>query len=262
LIQIPSKTFVAGEYAVLEGSPSLVLGHAPFFRASLGTLSFHPESPAGFYLKKQRKNLQFDFFDPHQGKGGFGSSGAEFVSAYSLVHGKDSFDSSSAWQLWEEFPRTEGSGMDVLVQSFGAGKEAGLYSIDQKNRIIQKAPFLGISYSIFHTGKKLPTHEHLRSKMPPLDSVKKQLVRLLTSFGNREKFCTELNKLGDSLDQLGLLAPHSKAAVEDIRPLVLAAKGCGAMGSDVILVLYEDSFSAWSDWAIKHQLTKITEGKL
>ena len=264
MIQIPSKTFVAGEYAVLEGSPALVLGHAPFFHASLGEKSFHPDSPAGTYLKQQNKNLHFDFYDPHQGKGGFGGSGAEFVAAYSFVEGKNSFDSADAWKLWEAFPRSEGSGMDVLVQSFGAGKEAALYSIDQKNRIIQNAPSLGVSYTLFHTGKKLPTHEHLRTELPALDPVKKQLVRLLTSFGNRQKFCSELNNLGDCLDDLGLLAAHSKAAVQEIRSLpgIWAAKGCGAMGSDVILVLHDAGLSSWQEWAQKHQLSKTTEGTI
>lgn len=263
---------MAGEYAVLEGSPALVLGHAPFFRASLGERSFHPDSPAGLYLKKMGKNLAFDFFDPHLGKGGFGGSGAEYVAAYSILNGRESYDSKAAWNLWDEFPRSEGSGMDVLVQSFGAGKETGLYSIDQKNRIIQKTPILGAAYSLFHTGIKLPTHEHLRGELPALDSVKKQLVRLLISVGDLGKFCSELNKLGDCLDQLGLLAPHSKAAVAEVRALpgVMAAKGCGAMGSDVILVLHEEDFSSgngratdWpKEWAAKHQLTKITEGKI
>jgi mevalonate kinase len=93
LIRIPSKTFLAGEYLALCGGPSLVLNTPPVFELYCQVTDdtrlegIHPESPAGrFWADHQSSfaNLTLQFMDPHQGRGGFGASTAQFAMLYQL----------------------------------------------------------------------------------------------------------------------------------------------------------------------------------
>src|SRR5262249_7567087 len=92
-INLPSKTYLLGEYIVLEGAPCLILNTPPYFKAEFPSTvknDFHPKSPAGLLLEENAdffKNDTVEFFDPHEGKGGFGASGAQFIAAYAALHG-------------------------------------------------------------------------------------------------------------------------------------------------------------------------------
>ena len=57
-LEIPSKTFLIGEYLALKGTSSLILSSGPGFQVAVGegTSDFVPESPAGQFL--QKNNLQ------------------------------------------------------------------------------------------------------------------------------------------------------------------------------------------------------------
>ena len=57
---IPGKTFLVGEYAVLLGGAALGLATKPYFElteteADEAADEFHPDSPAGRYLKPENK---------------------------------------------------------------------------------------------------------------------------------------------------------------------------------------------------------------
>ena len=66
-----------------------------------------------------------------------------------------------------------------------------------------------------------------------------------TSFDqkNLKVFCQSLNYYYDLLDELGLSDQGVRESVLQVRsnPAVLAAKGCGAMGMDTVIVVGETS---------------------
>ena len=89
----PSKTFLTGEYAVLEEAPAVLINTSPRFCFSVtnnddNTVNtqqpFHKDSPAGQYLKNHphiNKQYNISCTDPHDHQGGFGLSSAEFNMA-------------------------------------------------------------------------------------------------------------------------------------------------------------------------------------
>ena len=87
-LSVPSKTFLLGEYVVIHGGPALVLTTEPRFtlyallQKTQRQIDIHSKSPAGKWIEQhadfyQQYHLQFN--DPHQSKGGFGASGAQFI---------------------------------------------------------------------------------------------------------------------------------------------------------------------------------------
>lgn len=254
LIQIPSKTFLLGEYAVLQKGPALVLAHGPYFSCAVGNQKFHPDSPAG----QLAPGLCVQWQDPHQGKGGFGGSGAEFVAAHALQTGKKTFSPEEAFSLREKY-EAPGSGVDILVQAFGAGKDPMVVSVNQESHSLEQMPLLGIQARIFHTGKKLLTHENLRGPFPPLSQLAPIIQKATEALRRQDaaSFCAELMRYSQTLRQAGLLASHSAEACEKAPKSALALKGCGAMGSDVILLLQEAGEKSPRDWAENHSLVEV-----
>lgn len=257
--EIPSKTFVIGEYLAINGTASMVLATEPSFYVKITKdklYGFHSDSPAGQLKKKYSLNDSgYSFFDPHEGRGGFGRSTAEYLSVY-LNHwlrenGESHFTESILSHLEDfvgEYQSLCGndykpSGADLVAQVCG-----GLCWYDGMNFVAEKLPwpFPGYDIYIFHTGKKLATHEHLSDlKDQPLRPLIPILVAARTSLDqeNLRVFCESLNFYYDSLNELGLSDKAIYKNVETLRqaPEVLAAKGCGAMGVDTVLVIGEKS---------------------
>jgi mevalonate kinase len=68
-------------------------------------------------------------------------------------------------------------------------------------------------------------------------------------FHQIDSFLEGLQSFTDLLKQGGFVAPHTHSILEKIqKESILAAKGCGAMGADVIFVVFE-----------KHQKTKLLD---
>ncbi|MEM7647409.1 MAG: hypothetical protein AAF203_10900 [Pseudomonadota bacterium] len=255
--EIPSKTFVIGEYLAINGTASLILASEPFFYVKViqdKLFGFHPDSPAG-NLKKQLKmdGVGFSFFDPHQGRGGFGRSTAEYLSVF-LAHwlqenGEEDWNDKILSQLEDVVPQYQKScggdykpsGADLVAQLCG-----GLCWYDGMNYLAESLswPFPGYDMFIFHTGKKLATHEHLadlkEKNLRPLIPI---LLAARTSLDqkNLKVFCESLNYYYDCLNEMSLSDPGIYKTVLDLRenPEVLAAKGCGAMGVDTVLIIAE-----------------------
>lgn len=266
-LKFPSKTFLLGEYAILSGCPALLLTHAPFFEVTLGDWpevhSFHPESPAGKWVKENPIDRTVSFHDPHGGAGGYGASGAEFLAAWFAprkVPESEDERAAVAWGAWEDSRAFPGSGADVLVQAYGVNlEEPSLLAVDLNERTLERLPpKLGCTLSLFHTGKKAETHKQLDSLPPlPMGDLYRLVLegtKALTN-GDADAFAQSLNDYGAALDKVGLLAPHSKEALSALpKEGVLAAKGCGAMGSDVLLVLHRNA--ALGDWARANSLAE------
>ena len=294
--EIPSKTFVIGEYLALGGTASMVLATEPCFIVRTTrdlSKNFHSHSPGGCLYKSLKQKVGYSLEDPHKGFGGFGRSTAEYLSVF--VHdlilkrsvsqpnqiscnplkeksGPVKTEPYDRWGIREfilnnlqEFVstykehcivhqpgalkesqhRTSGllgykpSGADLVAQVCG-----GLCWYDGMNFSCQNLtwPFPGYEIFIFTTGYKQKTHEHLgnlenknlKILIPALLSARASLEQ-----ANLKTFCESLNDYYDILGGLGLSDYKVRTGINHLRkqPEVLAAKGCGAMGVDTVLVV-------------------------
>jgi mevalonate kinase len=258
-LSVAGKTFLAGEYLALTGGPALILSTEPRFRLQVsrsnhGQNPFHPDSPAGrLWLEDSEFFSQYalKFIDPYQ-IGGFGASSAQFALLHAFRQLKEEvfgeaerfFDWHQMLQDYRRLGKTEGhapSGADIVGVSAG-----GITWFDRNNGKLQTFawPFQEIDFFVAHTGKKLATHEHLKTlpefSVEGFESAMGELQQGLIHL-NFEKFLNGLRRYRSLLSEKGWVAPHTaeKLRVLDQEDKILFAKGCGAMGSDVILVFCE-----------------------
>lgn len=248
---IPAKTFLLGEYAALLGGPAIVLTTLPCFEVALsnkpGLQGIHPDSPAGRWWIQQgydQQGIQWD--DPYQGCGGLGASSAQFLGVYwasmylqkSPVNQEDMLDAylQCAWQGQGLPP----SGYDVLAQSL-----QGCVYIhkQQKHCEVLKWPFDDLAFLLLHTGKKLATHQHLQTIELPdqINPLVEIVASAKTAFARADSqgLIDAVNAYHQQLAQLNWVGDHSLQHIDFFKqhPDVLAVKGCGAMGADVLLLL-------------------------
>lgn len=266
----PSKTFLLGEYAVLGGGPALVLAHAPLFQGSFGA-GAEPAFPSGSPAYRLAQSLSLDparftFLDPHQKRGGFGASGAEFLTVAKL-HPQAPEGQAFAWFARELYfaHGGSGSGVDLLVQGFG---KLGPVLVRLEEKQLELLPAtLGAELILFHTGLKLPTHEHLRSLSPSaMLRFAPEVERAQAALRQQDlaSFASALRAFAQGLAESGFVAPHTAAALRPLQGMegVLAAKGCGAMGSDVILVLGQGAIPGLAGWAKAHSLVEVARAAI
>lgn len=253
----PSKTFLTGEYAVLVGGPALVLNTQPRFefRAKSGgsglVKGIPTGSPAMGWLKQRNPIWQawdLEFVDPHEGRGGFGASGAQFLFAHSFTTFLQSsveraargLNVADVWNDYQVLTKNTGSGADILSQA--SGNVALVQTQPQLMAQPISWPFQDLAFTVFRTSLKVPTHLHLgevdRTKLHPLIKPATECVEAATS-GASQPFVKAFKEFGSALIALGL---QTEATVEHIRKFekqswCLGAKGCGAMGADTILIL-------------------------
>ncbi len=274
----PAKTFLVGEYIALQGGPAIVLTTTPCFEVSLtntpGLHGIHPESPAGQWWLKQNIHTQgLSWYDPYQGKGGLGASGAQFLGAYMasqfLLLGEKQTSHFSVTpqvlsaksiapvnkpqdvdhyqqilnhylQIAGKQGRTSPSGYDVLAQCV-----KGCALIHQQQAVYQSTawPFADLAFILLRTGTKVPTHEHLSTF---------DLQEQLTDLTLTASMAYHAWKMADSAQLIAAVRTYHEQlknrhwvvdkTLKHIETLdtwlkPLAIKGCGAMGADVILLL-------------------------
>lgn len=258
-LSVPSKTFLAGEYLALVGGPALLLATQPKFLLNVksaegGTNPFHQNSPAGlFYQKHQSYFSQFDlkFSDPYEGIGGFGASSAQFVLLHGLWQLRESksfesqhhFDWHSMLTDYRSFHTGEGfppSGADVVAQALG-----GLTFFQRRTGHVQSFawPFDN-EILLFHTGHKVSTHEHLKNLQNiPEDEMTEFVLTLQTALQTVDfkKFVQALDGFAKALETQGWALKRTLDIVAKLRETegVHTAKGCGALGADVVMVIVD-----------------------
>ncbi len=267
ILSVPGKTFLLGEYVALDGGPCLLLSTSPRFQfivhprvADRGPLPFHPLSPAGLYFTRHEEDLkpwQFEFRDPYIGKGGLGASSAQFAMLYAFHHGWE-------WRSVRDFPwdsllkdyrscawSGEGllpSGADVVSQLTG-----GVTWFDGRSLQVEMLawPFPAMSFTIIRTGHKVATHEHLKTggALAPHSVLRTIVFEARKAFGSGDqaRLMEAVNAYSLALRQSGLTATATTDLLDQMRDnheLFWAAKGCGAMGADVILTLHSSDRSA------------------
>ncbi|MBX3022440.1 MAG: hypothetical protein KF799_12270 [Bdellovibrionales bacterium] len=255
-LSAPSKTFLAGEYAVLAKAPALILNTGPRFelrvRAGHGEVTgLHPESPAGQWLEQRRPLLEkyaLQFHDPHSGAGGLGASGAQFLLVHTLTtYLQSSFektmsgpDLKDVWKDHDVLSRGRGSGADLLAQATGRVSVVDMATLSAR---AEEWPYPELGWVVVRTQQKIPTHEHLqtldRAAISLLSPLAAQCVQAFASAPS-EVFLGHVKDFTARLSELGLQAAHAQTLVKHLEneDWCLAAKGCGALGADTVLAFY------------------------
>lgn len=268
-LSAPSKTFLAGEYAVLRGATALVLNTSPRFelqiRPGSGQITGIPSgSPAGLWLQQRQPLIErydLHFHDPHEGRGGFGASGAQFLLVHSFTtflqsafsHLIEGVQLADLWQDQNVLSKGKGSGADVLAQTVGG---VARVNANLREAIALSWPYPDLGFSIVRTQNKVATHEHLADIVEAqLDQLKVPADACVEAFGRRsaEDFVDALKIFAQTLNQLSLQTPTSREMCNHLlsQKWCLAAKGCGALGADTILFIYKkESQSSVTDFLV------------
>lgn len=246
---IPAKTFLLGEYAAIAGAPAILLTTSPCFEISLSHTALqgiHHESPAGrWWIQQGHTSVGLQWSDPYQGIGGMGASSAQFIGAYlasrylqeKLPNRRDMLDAYLQCASHEH--GLGPSGYDVLTQSL-----RGCIYISRQQNIYETYawPFKDIAFLLLHTGQKLATHQHLQTLTLPSIHQLSIIVEMAKSAFERVdslRLVEAVNNYHQQLTHMNLVAEHSLKHIASLRknPDVLAIKGCGALGADVLLLL-------------------------
>jgi mevalonate kinase len=259
---VPAKTFLLGEYVVTKGGPALLLSTAPRFVLNVSQQKdaasdvykiIHPESPGGKLIGRHSdfyRQFNLSFVDPYQGAGGLGASSAQFALLFAmLMQVKDITPAflDNALNTYKEVAwdqtGTAPSGADVIAQFTG-----GLCFYHRDKNIVESLvwPFPALDFCLIHTGNKMATHTYLR-ELADVDTGNMSEVAENACSGlknaNAPLFIKSVNQYAE------LLKSRHWVTQILLQQGVLAAKGCGAMGADIIFVVLEstvrDNFSAW-----------------
>lgn len=246
---IPAKTFLLGEYAALAEESAIILTTNPYFELTLGNqkeFEIHPQSPAGIWWQKENCLDQgLVWQDPYNGIGGLGASSAQFLASY-LVSCALKNTSANLHSMLEAYYQVawsgtglRPSGYDVIAQS-----QNGCVFINKQQKLISRYDwvFQDLSFFLIHTGIKLATHQHLQeTTLPQVQELSMIVDAAHDAFQNKnsQQLVRSINDYHQKLLHLNLVASHSEHFIKQFKnhPEVLAIKGCGALGSDVLLII-------------------------
>jgi mevalonate kinase len=248
--QIPAKTFLLGEYAAVSHQSAVLLTTTPYFELTLrpepGLIGIHAQSPAGLWWNKHHFSQGLAWRDPYEGLGGLGASSAQFLGAYqaSCALQDEEFNQDALLEAYELCAFSglglKPSGYDVLAQS-----QADCVFINRKHQVLESSPwpFEDLAFILMHTGHKLATHLHLQeTKLPEEISYLSELADqgwLALQQKQSARLVECVNAYHNALKSTGHVAPNTLRLIDALSdvPEILAIKGCGAMGSDVLLAL-------------------------
>ena len=261
VLSVPGKTFLAGEYLALNGGPAILVATAPKFELRVRngggfTPGIHKDSPAGKLIRKHAPFFnQFDleFMDPHLGRGGWGASTAQFLACYALLQWQKSavldderyFDTHKMVNTYRDLA-WNGKGLPPSGADLVGQLKGGITYFDRKRGQISKLKwnFIDLEFFLVSTGQKVPTHEHLASLGSiSTDTLEMHLKLIQEGFqtGSKVTFIAGLNGYADELKRQNWVYPKTQELIDQFRsiPGVLSAKGCGALGADVVLAVVE-----------------------
>ena len=259
------KVFIVGEYACIEGAPSLVGTVGPEFsleairNSATPRHPFAEQSPAGLYLSKHLSALsdvQLKWNDPYANPIGVGSSSAQFILSLAAVAALEDKPLPTAEEVlalyWQTVGTSQGlrpSGVDVVAQFTGGPAVV----CNEPFSTRKLSPWKGDgAFMLAYTGSKAKTHEHLMSLQArgfpnSFASCLRELERLtLQAIEAWEKSRAEA--LGDvmtsyqqELTKAGLASAEFTTRLNDIQnwPGVWGCKGTGAQGGDCVLLLID-----------------------
>lgn len=287
-LSVPSKTFLFGEYITLNGGAALILNTEPRFSLTARAhandqLIFHgiaTESPAGKFLNHFKVELQgyeFTFQDPYHGAGGFGASSAQFALALIARDIIVAYDPQYPWEgsfapaevintyrqfAWDQ-QGLPPSGADVIAQLCG---DVTYYHPQQHKLVAWDWPFADLEFHLIRTGNKIATHQHLKqlssTDYPELEKIALAGVQAFET-KQSQAFSNAIQQYGACMQAQNLVTETTLTLLKRItsQSQVIAAKGCGALGADVILALTPLQESVvFSQWLTSQQLELVAKG--
>lgn len=275
VLSIPGKSFLAGEYLALNGGPAILLATAPKFelrvrKGSGWSPGIHKDSPAGKLIQKHAayfNQFDLDFYDPHLGRGGWGASTAQFLGCYALlewqeaasIEGEKYFDTHKLLSAYKDLA-WDGTGLPPSGADIVGQLRGGLTYFDKKQgQITQlKWNFDDLEFFLIPTGYKVATHEHLKSlNIVATENLEVPLRKILEGLQahNKELFVQGINAYAAELEMQKWVYSKTHELLQHYRsiPGVLAAKGCGALGADVILAVVEKEKSTMFEALLKNE---------
>lgn len=280
-LTVPSKTFLLGEYLALYGGEVLIVTTQSKFSMQVSKAITPKISGIGANSPAQRfinqcftalQPLQIVFKDPYQGRGGLGASSAQYLLSYALHHyltqknllsplTHNIGDLISCYQSHnEENLILPPSGADLIAQLMGQicyyHKKTGQFKT-------YNWPFTELGFYLLKTNFKIATYKHLQTlKSFPHQPFEICMKAAMDAFkdSDAKKFSAKVNDYAQLLEDEGFVTNSTSRLLNTIRSKsgVIAAKGCGAMGADVILVLCKNKCRhIVTTWASEHGLTLI-----
>lgn len=248
-LSFPSKTFLIGEYAVLNSSPAVLVNTLPRFEFNIHFNSsscrhpFHKDSCSARWIKINQKlfsNISISCFDPHQGQGGCGLSGAEFNCVYFI---KNKVKNVQLLNMWKEYNllKTGSSGADIVSQWVGNVCLFNPYPFSVRSLTW---PFKNLSFALIRTGQKLKTWKYLKNlkknSFPDLNMWARQAFQAVES-SDEESFIRAIKEYAVALDKNGLVMEPTQYFLEKLKKNkdIVTAKGCGAMGAEVVVLFFQ-----------------------
>lgn len=272
----PSFTLCVEPRFALEVRKKNASGEAPLFKVDSGISPESPAGKWILHHHEFFRDLDLRFVDPYQGRGGFGASSAQFLLVYFLKTDFVSLSNGllielSVDRLLAAYRHYSGnmtdptntttnnttnttntnnttnnrqggwlpSGADLLAQMRG-GFVYGASARGALDRLTW--PFDHLEFVAWATGNKIATHEHLKNlgdfSEAPLERVINSLEKGIRA-GDQALFLEAFCAWGKELEALNLVHAKTLEMLQTLKsdPRVLGAKGCGALGADVILVL-------------------------
>ncbi|OFZ15620.1 MAG: hypothetical protein A2Z20_10040 [Bdellovibrionales bacterium RBG_16_40_8] len=211
-----------------------------------------PDSPAGQWIRQNKlacAHADLEFTDPHLGRGGFGASSAQYLLTNIAVQvlknpdQKENLKIESIWRAYRQMETISSEGLRLSGADL-VGQYTGGLCVFQAEPFEAHAfnwPFAEEDVVLVSTGHKLSTHEHLRGlkrvNTEELEWIYKRAMEAIIAH-NVQAFYDNVNDYYAELLELGLVAENTQVLATSLlaKPFVHAAKGCGAMGSDVIAI--------------------------
>lgn len=256
-----SKTFLIGEYCVLEKGKAIVAVTEPRIDVALelkeDVSQIHTpysRGPTSDLMKLSNKYFDVQIRTDNLG---LGTSTAVFLSVLSQIR-PDLFvpmvheeREKKAFQILEIYLSCESnnlkvrpSGADLLAQYMGLG----IWEVDLLNHKISKLnwSYENLAFMLIRTGFKTPTHTHLNHlqtvSFSELKSINNQVIEAYKNKDDASLF-EFISDFSNSLDKLELLDTNTKLICDEVIHIdgVKAVKGCGAMGSDSLFLIYNSN---------------------
>lgn len=260
------------------GGSALLLATFPEFVLRVDSSSdsqlvgISPNSPAADFYQAHKhffRNLRIDFFDPYRHSGGFGASSAQFVTLYSLYNTLHCTKVDIDEMLLDYKGRNHTSsgitpsGADCVMQLLNShayfNSSTGLAEC-------MSWDFDDIDFWVVKTGLKLATYSHLQKVLPDLIAKNSEKMAEIVEYVKKswlDKKTTEFIRgilaYSAELECLGLLCPETRELLSEISQIdgVLATKGCGAMGADTVVVIFDKNFEK----TIEKKLEKLVANR-
>lgn len=249
----PSKTFLIGEYSVLNQGSAILLSTTKLFQLTIYNcenllVDFAiDENDPSYKFTVNHPNIfakkKIVFTDPYDGKGGFGSSSAMFLMLYKFYIQNIGvpFDYQNFLQEYWKYSSKKGtrpSGADCVAQN-----NMGITFFDPKNFNVETLhwKFKTLDFAIFKTKTKIKTHLHLEEIENINIDLESEVLSAKESLlnGDSEKLARSINDSHKILLSNNLVFEKTTYYINILlqNDEVLAAKGCGSLGADALIVL-------------------------